>query len=149
MYKGATSGDVKGRSWDDLNAWKQVRDAIESRWPEISHDDLNSCRDDVDAMVEFVSRRVDTPREEIEAVLREHMSAESPSAVQRVGELRKQLPVTTQQCWAQFGQAVDKHPVSTLATVFFAGLVTGLVAAATCCPSHADDSDRDRLRGNW
>ena len=135
--------------WDDLNAWKQVRDAIETHWPEIGHNDLNSCSDDIDAMVEFVARRVQTPRDEIEAVIRQHLILEHPSLAARFGALGQQWANRPQQAWAQIGQACDKRPATMLAAVFVTGLLTGMIATAMCCSSDATTGREGRDRGDW
>ncbi len=68
--------------------WNQVRGEIQKRWGELTGDDLDRFRGDMDALVGEIQMRTGETREAIENFL-ENLSAEGASAVSHAGEAAK------------------------------------------------------------
>ncbi|WDQ17275.1 hypothetical protein [Rhodopirellula sp. P2] len=112
--------------------WTRVRSAICSRWPQINHEELSKCPDEVARMVEYVQGRVDASQEEVESVVREFAPQES--IVERISHSAEdQLQRASEN--AQFAvmradECIAERPTQSVLASFVAGALVGVTVTA-------------------
>jgi hypothetical protein len=117
--------------------WKSLRSAIQARWSEISDDELRLIGGDSRKLVALINQKTDMPLGEIEQAIDE-IAAGSGGLLTRVARSAGSIAKSAgQQVGGPLGQAyheaqhqVARHPVMSLSTAFFAGMLIGVCVAA-------------------
>ncbi|NLS94726.1 MAG: CsbD family protein [Planctomycetaceae bacterium] len=122
-------------------SWNQVKGKLRERWGQITDDDLEKARGNVERLVGLIQEKTGEARGEVESYL-ETTAAGVASVVGRATDAvvcgAQQVAETVQQT---AGQAIDSaragyvqterlvrnRPVESLAVCFGAGLITGVV----------------------
>lgn len=134
--------------------WKQLKGMIKDKWGQLTHDDLDRVKGNVDQLVGLIHKKTGESRETIENALESFASDSSAmlasagnavrNAASYVGgnlqsasnyamesaqsasdEALQQL----QDGYTQTKRAIASRPTESMAVVFGVGLVTGLVTA--------------------
>jgi len=121
--------------------WKQIKGKVHERWGQLSDDDLTRAKGSIEKLVGVIQQKTGESRGEIMDFLQE-MTTEGESALRRAVDGAQQsahkaaetVRHTTQQAvdsvrdgYARTEDVVRRHPGSSLAVCFGAGLISGLV----------------------
>lgn len=120
--------------------WNQVRGEIEKRWGQLTDDDLDRFRGDVDALVGEIQTRTGETRETIEEFLNQTAS-QSASAIGNAGRAAKRyaaqaaegvttasahLADGTRATYVRNQEFVRERPGLSVAAAFKTGLMVGV-----------------------
>lgn len=121
--------------------WNEIKGRIQSRWGQISGDDLDRVQGDVEQLVGTIQRQTGLARTEIEKYL-DDVAGEGSSRVERArqagqayaqqaaGQIQHashQAGDAARRGYSQAQHVVQDHPMQSLATCFGIGVVTGVV----------------------
>ena len=121
--------------------WNQVAGAIKREFGQITGDDLNRVRGNVDQLIGLIQEKTGRSREQIDAFLSDCCSS-AGATLNRVSETASQyvnaageslqqnydrVAESAQQGYQQAVRTVSKRPVESLAIAVGAGLLAGLV----------------------
>jgi len=100
-------------------AWRELRGRVRSAWAELTDQDLDSFRGNVDQLVGLIERRTGDAREDIEARLEELLEQHSSTLAGLSDSARTAMSATE--------DFVQSRPAESLAIVFGTGLLLGVV----------------------
>ena len=121
--------------------WNQIRGKVRNKWGELTDQDLQEVRGNVDQLVGLIQRKSGEGREAIMRYL-EELTAEGASAAEQVTEVIRekadwalesaqaasaQVADTVRAGYRQAGEMVRQRPTESLAVCFGAGLITGVI----------------------
>jgi len=124
--------------------WNDVRNQLHRRWSQLSNEDLQRVRGNVEQLVSFVQEKTGTNREQVRQFL-EQVTSNLRSAVEqssdRARQSLQQARETTDDTlhrasdslragYIQTGRTVRRHPMESVAAVFATGLLSGLLIAS-------------------
>lgn len=122
-------------------SWDQVKGKLRERWGQISEDELEEARGNMDQLVGLIEERTGEARGEIESYL-ERVASDAVSSVDRVKEaavntacqasesaqrIKDKATESAEAGYVQTEHFVQSRPVESLAACFGAGLITGVV----------------------
>jgi len=135
-------------------AWDRVHEAITQRWPQIRRGELLRCQNDVNDLVNYVSERVSTSREEVESVVQEFAPGYAESLFDSVGEqVRRQAEHagdSLRNVYRETEQCISDRPAESVLTSFVAGIIVGATVTALFIRTHHQPTRLERLtNGYW
>jgi uncharacterized protein YjbJ (UPF0337 family) len=121
--------------------WNEIKGKLRERWAELSGNELDMARANVDQLVGAIQKKTGENRESVEQFLDEitnHGASLAGKAAETVRQYAQNAAETVQETVAQGAesvkagyekteQLVQRHPVESLAVCFGAGLITGVV----------------------
>jgi uncharacterized protein YjbJ (UPF0337 family) len=123
--------------------WDEIKGKLRSRWGELTDDDLEMLKGNVQLMVGAIQRKTGETLESVERFL-EELATESASAIHRAGESVRagahQAADTLQgsyqgsvaslrKGYSEIEDVVRQRPAKSLMVSFGVGIITGVVAA--------------------
>jgi len=136
-------------------AWESVCTAVNLRWPIISVDELKQCGCDVGELVNHVSQRVDSTRDEVEAIIREYApQRNSPlhsyidPIAKRAQEASGRVSDSIHSAMERVRYQVDEAPVTTTMTTFVLGFGLGILAAVIYYRAQPQPTPWEQLRSH-
>lgn len=157
----ATNTTVSGENHNSQSgesvgeAWESVYTAVNLRWPTISVDELKQCGCDVGELVNHVSQRVDSNRDEIEAVIREYAPQKISALHSYIDPIAKRAHEASSRVSGSLHSAmdrvryqVDEAPVTTSVTTFVLGFGLGMLATVIYYRSHPQPTPWEQLRSH-
>lgn len=121
--------------------WNRIKGQVHQRWGQVSDNELEEARGNVDELVGLIQQRTGEAREEVESYLAD-LADGGASAVTRAGEAvrsgAEQIAETAQRVSertkeaAQSGvsqteKVIRQRPLESLAVCFGSGLITGVI----------------------
>jgi uncharacterized protein YjbJ (UPF0337 family) len=132
--------------------WNEIKGKLHERWGQLTQDDLQQARGNVDQLVGVIQRKTGEARERVEAYLNE-LTASGGSTVSRVAEAvrgyassaadtargyassaggsAEEARARAAEMWrggyAQTERMIQQRPMESLAVGFGAGLITGVI----------------------
>ncbi|HEX6961473.1 MAG TPA: CsbD family protein [Lacipirellula sp.] len=132
--------------------WNEIKGKLHERWGQLTQDDLQKARGNVDQLVGLIQRKTGEARERVEQYLNE-LTAGSGSGVSRMAdavrgyassavesmrgygstaagsaeEARARAAEMLRGGYAQTERMVQQRPLESLAVGFGAGLITGVI----------------------
>ena len=121
--------------------WNRIKGKLHERWGQVTEDELQQVRGNVDQIIGVIQRKTGEARERVEQYLSE-LTGQGSNAAQRVAEAvrgyaeqaaenfddaKGRAAVAFRGGVAQSEQVVRQHPFESLAVTFGAGLVAGVV----------------------
>ncbi|MBB3210488.1 hypothetical protein FHS27_006335 [Rhodopirellula rubra] len=119
-------------------SWGRVCQAIQTRWPHISEDELKDLPCDVDSVIGFLKEFTETSLEEIKSVVLEF--APEGSFTQRFTALTENVTEPIHSVYERIQYETDEHPVATSGVVFVAGLALGILGTVAYFRSRPEPS---------
>jgi len=121
--------------------WNQVKGRVMEHWGELTDDDLQSARGDLDELTGIIQEKTGESKQEIEGYLDEIIADAANYAQQaaqaahhyadRANEVfhdeYEQISGTVKEGYAHAEGMVRKNPVESVAVAFGAGLIAGAV----------------------
>jgi ElaB/YqjD/DUF883 family membrane-anchored ribosome-binding protein len=121
--------------------WDDIKDQLRHHWHQISNDELQAVKGDVNMLVDLIQRKTGEGREAIEDYLDQLTTSGRQAAEQLQGfardagdqfsETSRQAAEALRQGYEQAGEFVRARPSESLALCFGAGLVVGLLLGLT------------------
>jgi uncharacterized protein YjbJ (UPF0337 family) len=121
--------------------WNEIKGKLHERWGQISQDDLQKARGNVDQLVGLIQKKTGEARDRVEQYLSE-LTSDSAGTVSRVAEavrgyasgavdsaedIRARASDVVRGGYAQTERMVQQRPMESLAVGFGAGLITGVI----------------------
>jgi uncharacterized protein YjbJ (UPF0337 family) len=121
--------------------WNEIKGKLHEKWGQVTKDELQKARGNVDQLVGIIQRKTGEARERIEDYLDE-LTGSGASAVSRVAETVRnyasQAGASVEDVtgrareamrggYAQTERMIQQRPMESLAVGFGAGLITGVV----------------------
>lgn len=121
--------------------WNEIKGSVRERWGEISQDDLQRTKGNVEQLVGLIQRETGEAREHVETFLAEltdnggavltratEAAKEYASqAADRLGNVKQQAAASLNSGYEQTEKFVRNRPVESLVACFGTGLIAGLV----------------------
>ena len=122
-------------------SWNQIKGKLRERWGQVTEDEFEEARGNVEQLVGLIQRRTGETRGEIEAYL-QGAAAGGASVVDQTKEAVVDTACRTRESaqemanratesaragYMQTEQVVRNRPIESLAVCFGAGLITGVV----------------------
>jgi len=121
--------------------WNEIKGKLHERWGQLTQDDLQKARGNVDQLVGLIQRKTGEARERVEQYLSELTSnggagiskvAEAvrgyaSSAAGSVEEARARAAEAVRGGYVQTERMIQQRPMESLAVGFGAGLITGVI----------------------
>lgn len=121
--------------------WNEIKGKLHERWGELTQDELQKARGNVDQLVGLIQRKTGEARERVEQYLSELTSGGS-AGVSKVAEAVRGYASTAAESmedytsraadmvrggYVQTERMIQQRPVESLAVGFGAGLLTGVI----------------------
>jgi uncharacterized protein YjbJ (UPF0337 family) len=132
--------------------WNEIKGKLHERWGQLTQDDLQKARGNVDQLVGLIQRKTGEARERVEQYLNE-ITANGGSGVSRMAETVRGYASTAAEAargyastagesaeeararaaemlrggYAQTERMIQQRPMESLAVGFGAGLITGVI----------------------
>jgi uncharacterized protein YjbJ (UPF0337 family) len=121
--------------------WNEIKGKLHERWGQVTQDELQRARGNVDQLVGLIQRKTGEARDRVEEFLNE-LTAEGGGAVSRaaeavrgyasgaaesVEEARARAAEMMRGGYAQTERMIQQRPLESLAVGFGAGLITGVI----------------------
>jgi uncharacterized protein YjbJ (UPF0337 family) len=121
--------------------WNEIKGKLHEKWGQLSQDDLQKARGNVDQLVGLIQRKTGEARDRVEQYLSE-LTDDSASTVSRVAEAvrgyasgavdsmdeaRGRAGDAVRGGYAQTERMIQQRPMESLAVGFGAGLIAGVV----------------------
>jgi uncharacterized protein YjbJ (UPF0337 family) len=121
--------------------WRQIKGDVLQRWGQVSDNELEEARGNVEQLIGLLQERTGEAREELESYLKQ-VADDGASAVRRATDAvrdsagqateaarqaAERAANTARAGLDQTGKMVRNRPVESLAVCFGAGLITGVV----------------------
>ena len=121
--------------------WNEIKGKLHERWGQLTQDDLQRARGNVDQLVGVIQRKTGEAREGIEQFLSEMTAGGGASvskaaeavrgyastAVESVDEMRHRAADMMRGGYGQTERMIQQRPMESLAVGFGAGLIAGVV----------------------
>lgn len=121
--------------------WNEIKGKLHERWGQLTQDDLQKARGNVDQLVGVIQRKTGEARERIEQYLSEIASSGSStmgrvadavrgyasSARGSMEDARGRAGEAMRGGYAQTERMIQQRPLESLAVGFGAGLITGVI----------------------
>lgn len=124
--------------------WDQIRSALKAKWSQLSDQDLQMIDGDSRKLVALVHQKTHLPLHEIEEEI-DAIAAESEGLLSRIARTASEFAQTAsqyaqtagsqvaapvQKVYSQAREMVESRPLPSVATVFGAGMLLGILAYA-------------------
>lgn len=123
--------------------WEEIKGRLLQRWGRLTNDDLAEFQGDADQLVGLIHRKTGEAHEAVEKYLQDladnaasTIAAARDSAREFAGRAAKNIQRTAKQttehlhtCCAETRRFVCDQPLKTIAIIFGAGIITGLIVA--------------------
>lgn len=121
--------------------WNEIKGKLHERWGELTNDDLQKARGNVDQLVGMIQKKTGEARERVEQYLGE-LTSNGASGVSKVAEAVRGYASTAADSlgdvkgragdavrggYVQTERMIQQRPIESLAVGFGAGLVTGVI----------------------
>jgi len=121
--------------------WNEIKGKLHEKWGQLSQDDLQKARGNVDQLVGLIQRKTGEARDRVEQFLSE-LTGDSASTVSRVAETvrgyasgavdsmddaRGRAADVVRGGYAQTERMIQQRPLESLAVGFGAGLIAGVI----------------------
>ncbi len=114
--------------------WTQVKGRIRQRWGELSDQELEEARGNVEQLVGLIEQRTGQAREEVESYL-EDATADSASTMHKAadavksqaGQAAESASDAARAGYIQTQRLIRDRPMESLTVCFGVGLITGVV----------------------
>lgn len=121
--------------------WNEIKGKLHERWGELTQDELQKARGNVDQLVGLIQKKTGEARERVEQYLSE-LTSDGGATVSRVAEtvrgyasgavesaeeVRARASDMMRGGYAQTERMVQQRPMESLAVGFGAGLITGVI----------------------
>jgi uncharacterized protein YjbJ (UPF0337 family) len=121
--------------------WNEIKGKLHERWGQVTQDELQRARGNVDQLVGLIQRKTGEARDRVEEFLNE-LTSEGGGAVSRaaeavrgyasgavesVEEARARAAEMMRGGYAQTERMIQQRPLESLAVGFGAGLITGVI----------------------
>ena len=115
-------------------SWNEVKGKIHERWGQLSDNEIEEARGNVDQLMGTIQRETGEAREEIEAYLEEAVGETVSGLKKVVGKASEAVHHVTGKAsdlahasYDKTSGMVQKRPLSSVAACFGIGLVTGVI----------------------
>ena len=140
--------------------WNEIRGQLQSRWGQLTDDELQTAQGDADQLVGLIQRKTGESRKEVEQYL-DQITTQGAAGISAATEAARQYGQQATEAARQYGeqateaarqyshQAADRmrqgyssaehmvqeRPAESLAVAFGAGLIAGVIVGLALCSS--------------
>jgi uncharacterized protein YjbJ (UPF0337 family) len=121
--------------------WNEIKGKLHERWGQLSQDDLQKARGNVDQLVGVIQRKTGEARERVEQYLSELTSnggagmskvadavrGYASTAAESMEDARARAADAVRGGYIQTERMIQQRPMESLAVGFGAGLITGVI----------------------
>jgi ElaB/YqjD/DUF883 family membrane-anchored ribosome-binding protein len=109
--------------------WDAIKEKLRTKWKELTDDDLNGAKGDLQNLVDTIRRKTGEASENVEIFFGQILS-NSNAAYHQAGESirdsAQRVNASVQKTYAGMEDAVRHRPATSVAIGFAAGILTGL-----------------------
>jgi uncharacterized protein YjbJ (UPF0337 family) len=111
--------------------WDEISGKIRERWGQVTHDEVDRLKGNVDQLVGLIEQKTGETREAVESYLTELVDRGSAAWIQASESARdygRRASRSAQDAYEHAESLMHRRPTESIATIFACGVLTGVVA---------------------